>query len=351
MDRGTQTQQEEARGREPWRLPYRFLAVILLATCYLVAPSLAAAKPPDGHCFVIDSDAALDDFRAVAALAPTGRIAATVVTEGIARPSEGAGAIEELLRRGGLSIPVIPGAAGPNPEQHFTPNYWSKLETEWRPDAESLNEILPAPIAPSTRPAGDIAAALRPHIAECSSISLLVIGPWTSFMRYAAEILERVDRIVAQGRPYPDEPNGQPAGFNCVYDKDSCYAAFDLLVGRQQRADPDLRVDWIDIPNSRDACGSAEPGIDARDKPLYAFRPVEAWTKDLERAGGMARVVAEVLSANLEALKETSLWDDLAALYLLQPNIFGVRGGHLEPCVPAATVRELLADYMAKTLP
>jgi inosine-uridine nucleoside N-ribohydrolase len=333
--------------RGSWRLADWTLPIILLAASCIAAPSPAAAESPDGRCIIIDSDAALDDFRAVATLAHTRRVAAIVVTEGLAKPIEGAGAMETLLSRGGLSIPVIPGAS-PNPDRRYAPD--PRLE-EWRDNAERLNRILPTPIAPSTQPPGDIAATLRRYTAKCSTISLLVIGPWTSFMRYAAEILERVDRIIAQGRPYPDEPGGEPAGFNCVYDLDSCYAAFDLLVGRQQRTDRKLRADWIDIPNSPELCGSAEPGIDAQGKPLYAFRPVEAWSRDLEQAGGMAQTVAEVLSANPSGWEQTSLWDDLAALYLLRPDIFVVRGGHLEPCVPAATVRNLLAGYMAKSVP
>jgi hypothetical protein len=55
-------------------------------------------------------------------------------------------------------------------------------------------------------------------------------------------------------------------------------------------------------------------------------------------------------------LQNTSLWDDLAALYLLRPDVFGrVRdpsgrsGGHLEPCVPAREVRAILVAAAAGT--
>jgi hypothetical protein len=317
--------------------------VVLFAAICLTASTLAVAQPNDGRCILIDSDAALDDFRAVAVLAPKHHIAAIVVTEGISRPVEGAGAIEALLSRGGPPIPVIAGAS-PNPDRGYKPP--SALEV-WRNNAERLNGTLPAPVTPSLPQPGDIAAALRRYTANCSKISLLVIGPWTSFLRYAAEILGRVDRIVAQGRPYQDEPSGQPAGFNCIYDQDSCFAAFDLLVGRQQRADRRLRVDWIDIPNSPEPCGSAEPGIDAQGRPLYAFRPTAAWSQDLAQAGAMARIVGEMLRANPTGWEETSLWDDLAALYLLRSNLFVARGGHFEPCVPAASIRSILFDLMA----
>jgi hypothetical protein len=165
-------------------------------------------------------------------------------------------------------------------------------------------------------------------------------------MRYGAEMLGRVNRIVAQGRPYRDELGGQPKGFNCEYDQDACYAAFDLLVGRRQRADPNLRADWVDIPRSPETCGSAEPGIDAKGDKLWAFAPLASWAEDLKGMGGMAALVGKMLNKNHLGWARSSLWDDLAALYLLRPELFAVRGGHFEPCMPAATIRSILANYM-----
>ena len=68
----------------------------------------------------------------------------------------------------------------------------------------------------------------------------------------------------------------------------------------------------------------------------------------MAKAGGMASIVAEVMRNNLEGLKETSLWDDLVALYLLNRNVFAQRGGHFEPCVPSDTIRAMLTEAMAK---
>lgn len=317
-------------------------AAIVLAVSCLAVRAPAAAPPADGRCIVVDSDAGLDDFRAVAALAATNRIVAIVVTEGLARPVEGAGAMEALLKRAGLSIPVLVGAS-PNPTRRYRPD--ARL-AEWRSNTERLNGILAAPVAATDQPVNDITLAMRERTVGCDRISVLVIGPWTSFMRYATDILSRIDRIIAQGRPYPDETGGLPSGFNCLYDEDACLAAFDLLVGRQQRAGRRVRADWVDIPTSPESCGSAEPGIDAQGRTLYAFTPVEEWIPELDRAGGMARVVADVLRANPAGWAQTSLWDDLAVLYMIRPALFGVRGGHFEPCVPASTVRHILTDIM-----
>ncbi len=251
--------------------------------------------------------------------------------------------MEALLARGGYKTPVIPGI-NPSSDRGYKPD---EGLAGWRSNAERLNGLLPEPIVPSSAQPSDLAAALRRYTAGCSHVSLLMIGPWTSFIRYAPEFLRHVDQIVAQGRPFPDEPGGEPAGFNCTYDIDSCVASFDLLVGRRQRADRKLRAEWIDIPSSPQACGSAEPGVDEKGTKLFAFRPVAAWSEALQHEGGMASVMADVLKANPSGLDRTSLWDDLAALYLLRPDVFVQRGGHYEPCIPASTVRTLLTEYMA----
>ncbi len=313
------------------------LGVFLLL--FLAVKAVAA----DG-CILIDTDADLDDYRAIAALASSKQqIRAIIVTEGISRRAEGAVAMQDFLRRTGLTIPVLLGMSLDPDRDHDERNGLQ----DWRKIAESLNGVL-NPAGISSPAESDVATEIRTHIKDCSKITLLVIGPWTSFMRYAAAILPKIDRIVAQGRPYPDEIGGEPDGFNCVYDKDSCFAAFDLLVGRQLRAGRRLRITWVDIPNNADGCGLAERGVDESGRRKFAFAPNVAWLEDLRHAGGRAGVIADILKNKANSWEKTSLWDDLTALYILRPEVFGVRGGHLEPCIPAQSVRDLLKDFMSK---
>jgi hypothetical protein len=310
----------------------------------VIDPPPVHAQPEREHCIIIDSDAALDDIRAIAALASSKRVVAILTTEGIARSIEGAGAIEHFLKQIGADIPVIPGESA-NPERKYVPD--PELRN-WRSTAEDLNGTLPGPVAGSRAGVGNVANALKPLIAGCARVELVVIGPWTSFMRYGPELLDRIDLIVAQGRPDPDELDGEPSGFNCVYDLNSCLSAFDLLVGRSLRADRRLRANWVDIPQSPTSCGAAEPGVGSDGMPIYAFSPTSEWVTELRKAGGSAEVVSQILTANPSGWANTSLWDDLVALYLLRPDIFVHVGGHWEPCVPADTVRRLLSDYMSK---
>ena len=104
---------------------------------------------------------------------------------------------------------------------------------------------------------------------------------------------------------------------------------------------------------------SRRAGRGCAGKRVYAFSPVPSWADELERAaeqtdeqaatrnrGRVAREVAKLIRSNSTALAETSLWNDLAALYLMRPDIFAVRGGHVEPCVPATAVRAALVEAM-----
>lgn len=321
------------------------VTILLASLCFslLLPPMTTQASAVEG-CVLVDSDADLDDYRAIAALASTKQIRAIIVTEGISRPAQGTLAMQDFLRRSDLEIPVVLGAS-PDPHRNYEERSGFK---EWRAAAESLNGTLDTR-GLSSLSQTDIALALRPYINKCAKITLLVIGPWTSFVRYAAELLPKVDRIVAQGRPYPDEDGGEPDGLNCTYDEPSCLAAFDLLVGRQRRAGRRLRTSWVDIPNNVEVCGLAEAGVDRSGKRQYAFAPREDWLESLLKAGGRAKVIADILKNNVNSWKnKTSLWDDLAALYIIRPELFGVRGGHLEPCISAASVRNILAELMSK---
>ncbi|MFC7473952.1 hypothetical protein ACFQS7_06285 [Dankookia sp. GCM10030260] len=322
------------------------------------APAPAAAAAPTkagpahhGRCILIDSDGDLDDYRAVAMLGQTGRVVAIVMTEGLARPRQAAGAMETALATlpFPVPIPVIPGGSGSDSADVRGP--LDPRFPAWRDNAERLNGLLEAPVEGSLAPPVDLAAALRPHLKDCARIALLVIGPWTSFLRYAAEVLEKAERIVAQGRPYPDELGGMPDGLNCIYDRAACLTAFDLLAGRHLRGSRRLRTDWVDIPTGLEACGRAEPGVDSDGRRQFAFAPTAEWAATLAEGGHVARGVARMLQKNPDGWARTSLWDDLAALYLLRPDAFGQRGGHLEPCVPAAAVRRMLTTALEGQTP
>ncbi len=206
-------------------LGFSSLALAVLAGCSQPAaiasvsslepvPTVAAVDRR-ADCSLIDSDAGLDDLRAITVLAPHRRIAAVVVTEGLATPRGGARALRTFLR--GAGIPVVEGTS-PAPDREFDADRFRGLDT-WRVTAETLNGTLPPP-SPVVRVSEEVVPPVEAKVerltAGCARLALLAIGPWTSFLRYESVVGRRLVQLVAQGSPFPDdEARGEPDGWNC----------------------------------------------------------------------------------------------------------------------------------------
>jgi hypothetical protein len=144
-----------------------------------------------------------------------------------------------------------------------------------------------------------------------------VIGPWTSFVRYEPRLAGKLRRVVSQGVPLEDIPAGRPPGFNCRYDLPACRRAHEMLrAGR-------LGV-WVDVPRN------ATPPYAPTAEMVAQLRPT-----------GLPGTLRAVMLANPAGWKETLMWDDTAALYLLHPEAFGAKGGHVEPTVAPEELRRL----------
>ena len=112
-------------------------------------------------------------------------------------------------------------------------------------------------------------------------------------------------------------------------------------------------LDVFCLPMAEDLVN--ETGIFARELYGRGHRTLALWVLDTNptrawyaRQGGHeAGEKTEPLPGGAELHEVRLVWDDLAALYLLRPELFGRRGGHWEPCVSVDIVRRLLSDYMA----
>jgi inosine-uridine nucleoside N-ribohydrolase len=299
----------------------RYLAVSGLVAGFAVwriAPTWAENGPPlrAQPCLVIDTDVGLDDFRAFAVVLPQRAPRAVVVTEGIASVPGGSTAIALFLASAPSSAPVIPGLAAATP-----PAY------DWLPDvragAERINGFL-AQAVPFARQAKDMTRALEQATQGCDGIDVLVLGPWSSFVRYAPVLKHKIRRVLASGRPLAEN---NPDNFNCVYDQPACEAADSLL--RERHA-----VAWVDLP------------ADSSASPSYA--PTEAMVEHIAQTG-MPGVLRAALRLDPTQWLGTRLWDDTAALYLLAPQDFTVNGAHLEPAIDEKTLRQRLVKAINAT--
>lgn len=275
-------------------------AILLTAVLALVWAGLGVAAPAADPktCLVVDTDVGVDDYRALAVVAPARDVRAVVVTEGISGVQNGATAVSMFLAGRGVSPPVLPGLASPNP-----PAY------DWLPPvraaAERMNNFLGAAVPASATP-DRLAAGVRSAVRGCGRVDLLVLGPWTSYPRYAAALRGHV-RVVASGRSFAEN---NPDNFNCEYDLSACRAA------------PRNAV-YVDLP--------ASPPYD----------PTPDMVARLGTAG-LPGLLKAVLLADSSQWLGTRLWDDTAALSLVKPGVFAPRGGHLEPAVGEAELRDLV---------
>jgi inosine-uridine nucleoside N-ribohydrolase len=281
----------------------------------LAAWSAAPAWAVDGAvrhaetCLVIDTDVGLDDFRAVAVVLPARAARAVVITEGIAAVPGGSTAMAMFLASAPSAAPVIPGRAAADP-----PDY------DWLPDvragAERMNGFL-AQAVPFANPAQGMTRALVEATEHCDRVEVLVLGPWSSFVRYAPALGNKLRRVLASGLPLAEN---HPDNFNCVYDQPACEEADRLLRGVQV-------VEWVDLPA----------------EPFSSYAPTEEMIGRLAQAG-MPGVLRAALQLDPSQWLGTRLWDDAAALYLLAPSGFAVHGAHLEPAFGEETLRRRLVN-------
>jgi hypothetical protein len=259
-------------------------------------------------CLVVDTDAATDDFRALAVLFPNRDIRAVVVTEGIASVPRGSTAIALFMASGQSLAPVIPGLAAAAPP---APDWLLPA----REAAERMNNFLDDSVPYAASP-DKLKLALLNALKGCRRVDLVVLGPWSSFVEYARMLRPLVRRVIASGRPVKenDEEN-----FNCLYDQPACDKADEIL--RRFRS-----AVWVDLP---------------RGGPPYA--PTVEMVDQLAGAG-MPGLLRAALNADLSQWIETRLWDDTAALFVLAPEHFARHGGHFEPIIDEETLRTELVE-------
>jgi hypothetical protein len=274
-------------------------------------PALTADQPAaePRSCLVVDTDAGLDDFRALAIIAPRRELRAVVVTEGISGVPGGATAVSLLLASRGPTPPVITGLASPAPP----PYDWLPAA---RAGAERLDNFLHAAVpfrGDANHLTRDVAAAVR----GCPRVDLLALGPWSSFLSYAAVLGPNL-HVVASGRPFAEN---NPDNFNCEYDLAACRAAVPLLSRGRGTV-------FVDLP---------APGA------VPTYNPTEAMVARFAQTG-MPGLLRTALQVDPGQWLETRLWDDAAALFLLSPQSFTPEGRHVIPAVPEDQFRTLTVN-------
>lgn len=288
------------------------VAIAALAGCGKM-PSLEMFKParpaPGANaaaaaCVLIDTDMALDDARAIAAMMPTNKVKAIVTTGGVSRPENGGSAAAVLVSASRKDTRVLVGNPSPSP-----------TNPEWlansRQSAERLGYYL-ATTVPLGPPETFLAQEVRQAMRGCQTIDVLMLAPWTSFNVYRPQLGTRLRRVIVQGVP---PSNDSPLGFSCSYDREACATVLEGGVAEQ--------ITWVALPANADQ--SYVPGPDMFEGLV---------------ATGLPGTIKVMMQINPSAVAEGYIWDDTAALYWLYPNLFAARGDHVEPKVPVAELKD-----------
>lgn len=284
-------------------------ALVVAATLAGCAGDRPVPGASGSACVLLDTDSALDDARGIAALLGRHAVVGVVATEGISTPARGAMVAGYLIASSGRPAPVVVGAASASPSSE-----------SWllpvRANAERLNDLVGTAV-PMRGDGAGLEAAVERWTKDCADVRALVLGPWTSFVRYAPKLKGKLRQVVTQGKPLEELAAGQSPGFNCRYDRAACEKAHELLRAAGQGV-------WVDVPR----------GV----QPPYAptAEMVEALAQD-----GLPGLVRAAMLANRDRWKDTLMTDEAAVLFMLHPEAFSAKDKHMEPTVPPAAFRDL----------
>lgn len=266
--------------------------------------AVSALLPPAASCVLFDGDGNLDDVRAMAVLSPHRRVAGIVATAGIVSAPTAAATMAQFVR--GLKETVVIQGRDRSADS-AAPPAWAWL-AQTRANAERLTGLLSAvaqpPLAVLVPDEAALGAVVARTLADCSSIGLVITGPWSSFIAYYPAISAKIKFVIVQGRSPVDPDDPEWDRVNCSFDRLACMKAVAEL-----RLTP---VFWIDLP----AAG-----------PPYPI------TQDLATAlsdGGLAGKLKRLMQQDGQ-WRDQQIWDDGAAMFLVDPARFKLVGRHIEP--------------------
>ena len=335
----------------------QFFTMALVLGCTLVSHTHAAsaAVPAIPSCTLIDTDFDLDDMMAIPLVMGNRHVAAILVTEGVVKADIGAAALARLIAEPQQRhVPVIIGAATQVPD--------AVIDRQWGdflPDSRrlmhhglglGLPELMPNPAAGAFN-----AQLVQDALAPCQQVDVLLLGPYSSFVGYSPLIRHKIGQVVIMGQREKAQAPGVviKTSFNCGYDLPACRkAATEQL--------PGLRHAFVDVPRTP---------IDSSPRNLerQVYGPTLAMVEGLAPTGlpntlrqalmgkaptgslGEAVPAADywAIDCCLRRIGKSLLWDQMAALYMVYPELFTAVGGpdgHFETHLSPQAIRQVWTD-------
>lgn len=274
----------------------------------------SSTTPTQSACVLIDTDYDIDDMMAIPLVIGNKYVAGIITSEGYTYPTMAASALRQQIPQvGQRDIPIIVGA-NYSGGGHRDISEWPWIPY-FRNAMNRINDLLPLPVTAAPENPNYVQDVVN-ATAPCASVSVLVIGTFSSFVNYSPAIKSKITGVVIMGRPlYPSRYNPDGSlnySFNCEYDLATCQTAFTQL--------QTLNPIWVDVPRPP----STEP----------QYRPSREMVTALA-LGGLPNALSRALMSNLhtwdfEEMKPINggpggnslMWDQSAALYLVYPEVY-----------------------------
>ncbi|MEK7346595.1 MAG: hypothetical protein AAB176_12975 [Pseudomonadota bacterium] len=343
-------------------LKYRVAGLYLLLAMALVAcADRPALQRHNEACVVIDNDYDIDDMMAMPMVVANKQVAAIVQSEGYSLPEVSAPALERLINGSAASpsdraIPVIVGSrASESVDLSRWP--WLGFFRDMMAHSNGLLSSKPAPR--QSQP--DYPAQVAQAVSHCQSVSVLILGTYSSFVNYSPRIRHQIDKVVIMGKPMGQQATRHDKqSFNCAYDWPACRQAMGQLQG--------LKSFFVDIPRIEGCRGPAPPVASCYGPTLEMVQGLEGrgGLREQGLPGRLRQALINAFDCNgfflsgMPVVQGTActsqstwvptevmagpggqmlFWDQTAALFLLYPDLFALnvqsavddKPGHFEP--------------------
>jgi len=324
------------------------LALMILGACSTASIESSTVAPLHSSCVLIDTDYDIDDMMAIPMVMGNKHVAGIVTSEGYTLPGPGAAALSRLIAEPGQrQIPVIVGASYPG-TRDLSPWPWLPF---FREMMNQSNGLMSGALTPAKSAQSNYTQSVVDATAQCRTVSVMIIGTYTSFINYSSAIRSKIDKVVIMGKPIGDQSlEVGKYSFNCGYDLPACQKAMTQLQG--------MNPVWVDIPrltkqtppllatyestkemvegSSVNGGGLVSTGLPGALKKalvntqectskFYGTMPVKPNSACTSYSTWVPADVAAGPGG------ESLLWDQSASLYMLHPEIFSPVNQHMEP--------------------
>jgi len=296
------------------------LVAVMTVGCQVAwGQTLPAGEGSKEICTVIDTDLALDDFRAIAMVLGQRKQVSFVVSEGVADTRTSVQLLESFLTSisadSGTNVFVgrlVHADVDEYYRDHLSDMTWmvpvrnhfaAALKGDWL-------HVGQRPFKGREFNPGSELEFVRTLSDHCSTVEVLMLGPATNFVHYAPLLGMQVSRIVVEMGMWQGLPSER--SFNCYYDWPSC-----MKLGFLKSLP---RFEFADSPH--------DPSFGPSAELILSYRG--------SRIGDALIRLHQVETSWCDG--STSMWDDSAAAYLLGLVTFVQDANGLR--IPSVTAKE-----------